>query len=333
MRIVYTDENRRLKDFGRMIDSSEFQRFVNQNLSKIKEYVHGMERVQPHLCQEVFDTFFREKGFAIGERTEHAHGIGNNNMTFVQDLVSGEYIGAIHLNSDMFSSVYCYATDIQENKVSNTYTLNTIIGIRLEQETRVDWDIYAFAEEERVLALIEEAISVGLLREGENGGVMVMEKWQEYVSWVEHTKENAAKDLIEQGEIQTLVDAVEERKLANKLYERYKKSYLEVYCSDAVVERSHELLDGKLVLSFIDYYSNSEYTHSVYVNEQGELEIDGPGDVSLYEFSEEYGWSEEDIYFMKHGHVPFEECREGLLLEYKGIHFDEWSVGSEIDGK
>ena len=48
--------------------------------------------------------------------------------------------------------------------------------------------------------------------------------------------------------------------------------------------------------------------------------------------AKENAWNEEDIYKMKHVHVPYQECKEGILLEYKGLSFDEWTIDPDTGG-
>lgn len=213
MRIVYTDENRRLRDLAELMGPQgfEFRRFVNDNIALISKYDYGMVRVQPSLCKERFNIFFKKHGFQIGDKSEHAHGIGNNNMNYVQDLKSGEYIGALHLNKDPYGPVYCYATDIHKNRVSPTYKI-TRNGISLEKHVHVDWTEYQFGREDHALNVIEDAVKAKVLAEGTCGGVMVYKLFDNGTEgWQEVSKEEAAKDLLEQGEVDTLLDAIGSR--------------------------------------------------------------------------------------------------------------------------
>lgn len=214
MKIIYTDENKRLRDFGEIMSSYGFRSFVENNRARISKYDYGIVRVKPELSKNVFNLFLKERGFLIGDKTEHANGIGNNNMSYVQDLESGEYIGAIHLNSDMYGGMYCYASDIHRNKVSDTYLISRN-GITLEHPVCVDWSEYKFSKEEQALNVIEDAIKVGVLMEGPSGGVMVYKEFEGgKEGWSEVDKEYAARDLVEQDKVDTLLTAVNKRKLS-----------------------------------------------------------------------------------------------------------------------
>lgn len=208
MKIIYNDENSALREFANLLNSADFRNFVKDNLSLISERDYGMRRVQTSLCKKVFNSFFKARGFEIGVKTEHANGIGNNNLNYVQDLNSGEYIGALHLNSDMFSSVYCYATDIHKKRVSNTYEISPH-GISLERTATVDWKDYRFGKEEYALSVIEDAIKNNVLLEVPSGRVLVFKLFDNgEEGWAEVSKEEAAKDLVDQDAIDILLDAI-----------------------------------------------------------------------------------------------------------------------------
>lgn len=211
MRIVYTNENSRLRDFANEINSSDFRKFVKGNLQRITKYDHGMDRVKTSLCKERFNTFLKDRGFEIDNKTEHANGIGNNNKNYVKDLESGEFIGALHLNSDMYSSVYCYATDIEDCRVSHTFCISPH-GIYIERSNFVDWSEYQFGKEEHALDVIEDCIRLDILMEGPNGGVLVFKEFEDGAEgWQEMDKVEAAKDLVAQGAVDLLMDAMEKR--------------------------------------------------------------------------------------------------------------------------
>ena len=209
MRIVYTDENSRLRDFAEIMNSTQFRNFVNGNLNRISKYDYGMVRVQTNLCKERFNVFLKAEGFLISKKTEHAHGIGNNNMNYVQDINSGEFIGALHLNSDMYSSVYCYATDIHDSRVSNSYRISPN-GISLERTAWVPWHEYQFGKEEHALLVINDAIKLGILQEGPNGGVMVFKEFEDgSEGWQEVDLDFAAKDLVKQDMVNALFEKID----------------------------------------------------------------------------------------------------------------------------
>ena len=211
MKIIYTDENSRLKDLSKVINSKEFRDFVNGNLGRITKYDHGMTRVKPELCKERFNVFLKAEGFEFGGKTEHANGIGNNNMHYVLDIDSGEFIGALHLNSNMSGSVYCYATDINRNRVSHTYSISQY-GISFESSNFVDWSRYQFGKEEEAFKVIHSAIEAGVLLEGPTGGVLVIKEFEDKSEgWVEITKAEAAKDLVSQNKVQAIMNAINDR--------------------------------------------------------------------------------------------------------------------------
>lgn len=314
MRIIYTDENKRLRDFGLLMDSKAFQSYMRSNLFHMQKYSYGMSRTEPYLAKQALNRFFEEHGFKIGDKSKHAHGIGNNNMNYIQDLFSREYIGAIHLNTDMFSGMYCYATDINENKVSNTYLLHPD-RMQIKQKSDVDWSKYSFAKELEALVFIQEAINVGVLHRGENDGVMVCKVFHGYEAWEETSLDDAAKDLVEKGQVEILKTAIDERKQANELFELYYKCYLQKYCTEQVLEVDHKMVDGKLHFLYRDEYDPELKKHIIFLDENGELQIQNQHGESIYDYAEEHGWNENDVYYMKHGHEPSSEKLKTDLKE------------------
>lgn len=333
MRVVYTDENRKLKVLGQVVNSKEFVSFIEQNIKKMQKYSYSSMRVENALVRNELNNFLEQYGLFISTKAEHANGIGNNNAYYVQDTESQEYIGCMNLNTDMYGGLFCYASDINNARVSNTYFLRDNY-VQLRQTCNVDWDKYAFAQEEKALALIEEAIVLGILERGENGGVMVCKVFHGVEAWEEDSFEDAAKDLVKDENMQVLLDAVNDKKEKNRrleeVFERYKNSYLiSEYCNYVCHVEDKELLEDRIIIHLRDEMDNSSWKHIVYVDENNELQINTEFGISIYDYAEESGWSAEDVYKIKNGHVPFRECEKGVLLEYKGIVFDEWSIDED----
>lgn len=336
MRIIYTDENRKLKVLGELVNSKEFSMFLEANLKSMQKYSYGSMRVENGLARNVLNNFLESKGLFISEKVEHANGIGNNNAYYVQDLDSKEYIGCMHLNTDMYGGLFCYVTDINHNAVSNEYFLrgNTV---QVGNKHTGNWKMYSFAEEEKMLEAIDEAISLGVLEEGEHGGVMICHVFHGVEAWEEDTKEDAAKSLVETEQEYLLLDAIrkqkeQNRKMMEEVFERYQKSYVDEFLPGNDLVTGKEIWEERVVVHLKDAYSDSTWNHYIFVDENDELQIQTEFGSNLYDYAEEYGWSEEDVYKMKHGHVPYQKCEKGVLLEYKGILFDEWTVG-KTDGK
>lgn len=339
MRIVYTDENRKLKMLGELVNSQEFMSYARDNIPKMQKYSYNSLRVENAPARETFNKLLEHYGLFISTEVEHANGIGNNNAYYVQDLVSQEYIGCMNLNTDMYGGLYCYATDINGKMISNTYFMRDNY-IKLAKTCNVNWDKYAFAQEDKALTLIEDAISLGVLTEGPNGGVMVRKVFHGHEAWEEEAKEAAAKDFVSSENVQMLLEAVNDKKEKNRrleeVFERYKTSYLmSEYCNYVCHVENKELLEDRVVVHLIDDNDGTSWKHIVYVDENDELQIYSEFGVSLYDYAKDFdfGWSEDDIYKIKHGHVPFRDCEKGVLLEYKGILFDCWSIDKDIHGK
>jgi len=63
--------------------------------------------------------------YAFG-KTEHANGIGNNNATeiiYLGNPNEQQICGLFHCNEDLGSSAFCYVTDIDEKRKSDTITI------------------------------------------------------------------------------------------------------------------------------------------------------------------------------------------------------------------
>ena len=77
--------------------------------------------------------------------------------------------------------------------------------------TGVAWSEYQFGKEEHALRLINDAIKLGILQEGTNGGVMVYKLFDDgNEGWQEVDKDFAAKDLIAQNMVSTLSEKIKE---------------------------------------------------------------------------------------------------------------------------
>lgn len=210
MKIVYTDENRKLKILGELTNSKELRDFLSKNIRSMMKYSSGSDRLEPTLVKNEVNKFFKDYNLFISDDVKHAHGIGNNNAYSVKDLATDEFIGRFSVNSDMFSSVYYYAQDISGNVVSNSYLMGKN-GISLERANQVDWNHYEFGPVDDAISLIEEAIEWGILEKGPNGGIMALQKSEdEYDAWFEIPIIEAAKDKEVQNATEMLKTMIEE---------------------------------------------------------------------------------------------------------------------------
>lgn len=160
MKTVYTDENKMLKTLGKTVDSEQFQSFLNDNLKRMIKYSYGIDRLEDSLARNIINEYFKDIGLFISTNVEHAHNIGNNNAYYVQDLDSGEYIGCLHLNTDMYGGMYLYASDVNKEAVSCSYFLSERVRVE-KRERHTDWGKYKFEREEAVLinASLDEKIA------------------------------------------------------------------------------------------------------------------------------------------------------------------------------
>lgn len=147
MKTVYTDENKRLKTLGKTVDSEKFQSFLNDNLKRMMKRSYGSDRMEETLARDIINEYFNDIGLFISTIVDHAHDIGNNNAYYVQDLDSKEYIGCLHLNTDMHGGMYLYASDINKEPVSCSYFLSERAYIEISTERDIDWGKYKFEKE------------------------------------------------------------------------------------------------------------------------------------------------------------------------------------------
>ena len=149
MKKVYTDENKMLKTLGTTVDSEHFQIFLEQNLKRMMNPSYGKDRMDEVLARKVVNEYFEFEnlGLLVTKNVEHAYDIGNNNAYYVQDLNSGEYVGYLHLNTDMHGGMYLYASDVNKESVSCSYFLSERGCVETSTEREIDWGKYSFKKD------------------------------------------------------------------------------------------------------------------------------------------------------------------------------------------
>lgn len=138
MRLTYTDENLKTKVLTKIMNSTEFINFMKNNLSRMQKMSYGSMRMNSILTRVELNKFLKTYDLFITTEVTHAYNIGNNNLYYVQDLATQEYIACINLNEDPYGGMYCYATDIHSKRISNSYFLRDNL-VRVEQ-TYIEWD-------------------------------------------------------------------------------------------------------------------------------------------------------------------------------------------------
>lgn len=236
MKIVYTNENKKLKVLGEMIDSCDFRSFLMNHIDHMKKYDYGIDRLQEELVKKYINQYFSGLEMFVTDKVEHANGIGNNNKYYVQDVSTGELFGCINLNTDMFGGMYFSAEDINGKMVSSSYSINDW-GIKVSVRRCIDWDLYSFKDskkeeniefEDTMLAedsflkcvrdintameLIEEAIAEKILIEGPKDTLLVCKRYGDKESWELVNKLEAAIDLLNQDKVDLLKNAIEEQR-------------------------------------------------------------------------------------------------------------------------
>jgi len=140
---IYTDRNPKLKDLGILFNSQEFIHFLRGNLDAMEEYRNSMMRVHPENVRAHLNEFLAPYGMEITREVSHAHNIGNNNSYSVLDPERNETFARVNINVDPFGKGFCFATDICEKPVSNTYELGGFNRLQIHHFTP-DWSEYAF---------------------------------------------------------------------------------------------------------------------------------------------------------------------------------------------
>lgn len=144
MNTVYTNENPKLRQLSELLNSSKFADYLRGNVGQMTRYDWGMDRVQVSLAQETINRFLEPRGMSITTEVEHLHNIGNNNRFYVKDTSNDERFGCVCLNNDMFGRVYCYATDVDANRVSNIYHIGGYAKLEISDTFTPDWSQYPF---------------------------------------------------------------------------------------------------------------------------------------------------------------------------------------------
>ena len=92
----------------------------------VTRYEYGTDRIQVGLIKKyILNNIGND--FIFGD-TKHAHGIGNNNaieIIYTGDPKEQQICGYINLIDNMYGSVICYLTDIDDNRVCRYGTLTT----------------------------------------------------------------------------------------------------------------------------------------------------------------------------------------------------------------
>ena len=78
---------------------------------EVSKTEYGLYRAQTNLIYHYILDRLENVKFA---KNSHAHGIGNNNaieLVYIGEPDEEQICGYLHLNDDMYGSVYCYVTD------------------------------------------------------------------------------------------------------------------------------------------------------------------------------------------------------------------------------
>lgn len=131
MRIVYDDTQ-----FKSFIDL--FVKFIDEQLyiKDIVRYDYGMNRVQRGLFKEQFNNFLSDFYMEIGKDVYHRGGIGNNcryPVFYYEEANEIQQMGYINLNTDMYSGMYVYFTDYNDNRVGVLWEV-TPRGVTVKNE-------------------------------------------------------------------------------------------------------------------------------------------------------------------------------------------------------
>ena len=92
------------------------------NPKDVAEYSYGSNRVEPRLVRDAVERHLGND-YKFG-KCEHAHGIGNNNAWEIIYMGEEEQIcGLFHATDDMYGGVYCWVTDIDEERKTESMFL------------------------------------------------------------------------------------------------------------------------------------------------------------------------------------------------------------------
>lgn len=97
--------------------SDDIMHFVDfMPIKSVSKYEWGMDRIQVSKVKAYISNRFTELEVPVKFcKTEHAHGIGNNNaieIVWCGEEKEEQICGLLHLNTDMYGGIYCYCTDV-----------------------------------------------------------------------------------------------------------------------------------------------------------------------------------------------------------------------------
>lgn len=207
MKLIYTDENPKLKLLGDLVNSEELQ----EHFKKHKEILTA-ERFESQSVSQIADSFFTAHQLSIDLNRNSFSRSDRYDIYPVKDLLTNEYIGMFCLETNMYGvSVSFYAKDIHGELVSNTYFLSEW-GVKPNKTTVPDWNSYPFGPYYKELELLEQAVKYGILEKGNNGGIMFFKQNDDIISYEEVSLLESAKDLKKQNKYSSLASAVSKYK-------------------------------------------------------------------------------------------------------------------------
>ena len=121
MRIVFDDAQ--MGQLKHLMTAFVMNRLTAGVLKHISPYDYGMHRVNKQMLKERLSSFLDDYGFEIGKDVHHKNGIGNNSrypVYYRADHDEKQQVGYVNLNSDLYSSIYMYLTDYNDEKVGRT---------------------------------------------------------------------------------------------------------------------------------------------------------------------------------------------------------------------
>ena len=118
MRRVYDDTK---FEFVKTKVMSHIWRMDEQDIADVVEYDYGTDRAQVYLIRRKVGGWLGDD-FKFG-KNEHAHGIGNNNaieVIYLGEDNEEQICALLHLTDDMYGGVYCWVSDIDEERKSES---------------------------------------------------------------------------------------------------------------------------------------------------------------------------------------------------------------------
>ena len=125
MRIVFDDEQ--MEQLKNLMTAFAVIGLTAGVLKHISPYDHGMHRVDKQKLKERLNSFLDDYGFEIGKDVYHTNGIGNNcryPVYFRANHNEMQQVGYVNLNSDMYSSIYMYLSNYNDEKVGRSYQVS-----------------------------------------------------------------------------------------------------------------------------------------------------------------------------------------------------------------